>query len=91
MDVFEQRTGKFIPLDADQLATLSPEQADAYADLARAVSLLDAAKELAASARAFNQEAVRQLDYARANAPPPPSHTDLAREAMRQWREDHPR
>lgn len=91
MDIFEQRTGKFIPLSEDELATLSPEQADAYADLARAVATLDAAKELALSARAFNQRAVAALDEARANAPPPPSHVDLARQAQAQWRADHPR
>jgi hypothetical protein len=89
MDVFTPKTGQFIRLEPDALASLTDDQLRAYSDLADAVDQLDAANAEMIAARAFNQAAVAQLDYAKANQPKPPTHVELVRQMQAAWRAEH--
>lgn len=66
MNLFEQKTGVFVPLTPDQLNTLSDTQHSAYDSVVAAWDELTAANAEATDARAHNQQCVKALDEAHA-------------------------
>lgn len=64
--LFEEKTGKFVGLDAEQAATLNPQQLKAYNDLADATVKLAAADKKAVEARDHHHAVVRKLQEAEA-------------------------
>ena len=69
-DLFELKTGKFTPLDDDQLATLTEPQAAAYVELRDAVGALGHADREVEDARSYNSACVEALVVSEKNAPP---------------------
>jgi hypothetical protein len=78
-DLFELKTGKFVPLDNDQLATLTEPQAAAYIELRDAVGALADADREVEDARLYNGACVEALAVSEKNAPP-------RRTFLQEWR-----
>jgi hypothetical protein len=79
MQIFEAGTGKFVPLDDDQLGMLNEAQVRAYNEVRDAVAAsIEAAAEVE-SAKAENSANVSVLSEAERNAPP-------ARTFMDEWK-----
>lgn len=66
--LFEERTGRFVGLTEQQVATLNPDQLRAYSNLADATKQLDAANKEAVEARDHHHASVRKLQEAEAEA-----------------------
>jgi len=92
MQIFEMKTGRLTPLNDAQLATLNDEQRTAYDDLKSAVAELNAADAEVESAIAANRAAVAALHDAEAIEAKKPKYTrlDATRDAIAQYRKDHP-
>ncbi len=79
LQIFELKTGKFTPLDDNQLATLTEPQAAAYIELRDAVGALADADREVENAHAHNSACVEALAVSERNAPP-------RRTFLQEWR-----
>ena len=92
MQVFEQKTGRFLPLPDDQLATLNDEQLAAYTELEAATTALSGTDhdiEVLVERSRFASAALTEAQEADAKRPKYTAEM-AARDAIATWRRNHP-
>jgi hypothetical protein len=92
MQVFEAKTGRFLPLPDDQLATLSPVQLAAYKELEAATTALTGIDSDIEVLVERSRQAQAAVTVAQEQEAKRPKYTPLmaARDAIATWRRQHP-